>query len=195
MATSRAAYRTGGGSPPSARPRPCVHCRSRACEPSACNASPPASACPLRRWRAMRAPQRHAIAPPPPHASCAGGRPAWVGLLVAKTRNLGGGRPQAGGMIVATTTLLQKRWVYRSLPTAAGRRHERVNRTPAERLSVPRLVKKLDSNLVAGFVASCNCIGRHMGPGGIAPARATGIIIKGADPRSAPIRSAYRRAG
>ena len=75
-----------------------------------------------------------------------------------------------------------------------NRRHERVNRTFAERLRVPRFIKKLDSHLVAGFVVFYNCIRRHMGLGGATPAKAAGIIIKGANPWSTLITSAYWQA-
>ena len=76
-----------------------------------------------------------------------------------------------------------------------NRRHERVNRTLAERFRVPRFIKKLDSKLVAGFVAFYNCIRRHMALGGDTPAAAAGIIIKGANPWSTLIKSAYWDAG
>ena len=73
-----------------------------------------------------------------------------------------------------------------------NRRQERVNRTLAERLRIPGFLKSSSSRLIAGYVAFYNCIRRHMGlGGGRTPARAAGIIIKGANPWATLIRNAY----
>ena len=69
-----------------------------------------------------------------------------------------------------------------------------MNRTLAERLRIPGFLKSSSSRLIAGYVAFYNCIRRHMGlGGGFTPARAAGIIIKGANPWATLIRNAYWR--
>lgn len=72
-----------------------------------------------------------------------------------------------------------------------NRRHERVNRTIAERLRIPRFIKSKDSKLVLAFVAFYNCIRRHMALDGKTPAEAAGIIIQGANPWATLIKNAY----
>ena len=72
-----------------------------------------------------------------------------------------------------------------------NRRHERVNRTIAERLRIPRFIKSKHSNLVLAFAAFRNCIRRHMALDGRTPAEAAGIIIQGANPWATLIKNAY----
>ena len=73
-------------------------------------------------------------------------------------------------------------------------RQERAGRTPGERLRIPGLIKGTSSKLVAGFVAFYNCSRRRLGLGGDTPAKAAGIIIKGANPRAALINNAHWQA-
>ena len=73
-------------------------------------------------------------------------------------------------------------------------RQERASRTLGEQLRVPGFIKGTNSKLVAGFVASYNCIRRHPGLGGDTPARAAGIIIRGVNPWATPIKNAYWQA-
>ena len=72
-----------------------------------------------------------------------------------------------------------------------NRRHERVNRTIAERLRIPRFIKSKDGRLVVALVASYNCIRRRMALDGKTPAEAAGIIIQGANPWATLIKNAY----
>ena len=72
-----------------------------------------------------------------------------------------------------------------------GLRQERASRTLGERLWIPGFVKGTNSKLAAGFVALYDCIRRHLGLGGDTPAKAAGIITKGANPWATLIKNAY----
>ena len=69
-----------------------------------------------------------------------------------------------------------------------------VGRREGEWLRIPWFIKGTNSRPVAGFVAFYNCIRRHLGLGGDTPAKAAGIIIKGASPRATLIKNAYWQA-